>query len=105
MIALKDGFATEEELKTLSDYEITDRIADSIPARKYVREFFTEYLGEQTPDARKNIIDNAVDRVGRNIGSRDNFFVVRSVLQDRGLDTDSMTNKQIVVIARKMRAQ
>ena len=104
MIALKDGFVTEEELKTLSDYEITDRVADSIPARKYVREFFTEYLGEQTPDARKKIIDNAVDRVGRNIGSRDNFFVVRSVLQDRGLDTDSMTNKQIVVIARKMRA-
>lgn len=105
MIALKDGFATEEELKTLSRYDIIDRIATSVPARKFVREEITRYLSEQTSDARKKMIDNAVDRVGRNIGDGRNFAIIRSVLQERGLDTDSMTNKQIVVIARKMRAQ
>lgn len=105
MIALKDGFATEEELKTLSRYDIIDRIASSVPARKLVREEITRYLSEQTPDARKKMIDNAVDRVSRNIGDGRNFAITRSVLQERGLDTDSMTNKQIMVIARKMRAQ
>lgn len=105
MIALKDGFATEEELKTLSRYDLIDRIASSVPARKFVREQITRYLSEQTPDARKKMIDNAVDRVSRNIGDGRNFAITRSVLQERGLDTDSMTNKQIMVIARKMRAQ
>lgn len=105
MVALKYGFATEEEMKTLSRYDIIDRIANSVPARKYIREEMSKYLAEQTADARKKITDNAVDRVGRNIGDGRNIAIVRSMLQERGLDTDSMTNKQIVVIARKMRAQ
>jgi hypothetical protein len=104
LVALQDGFATKEELKTLSRYDLIDRISNSVPARKFVREETTRYLSKQTPDARKKMIDNAIDRVGRNIGDGYNFAITRSVLQERGLDTDSMTNKQIVVNARKMRA-
>lgn len=103
LIALKDGFATEEEMKTLSRYELLDRIKSSKKARSYVRVETARYLSEMTPDVRETVTKNAIDRTSRNIGDGRTFAIVRTLLSERGIDADSMTDEQIRNAARKMR--
>jgi hypothetical protein len=105
LIALKDGFATEEEMKTLSRYDLIDRIKSSKQARSYVRVETARYLSEMTPDVRDTVTKNAIDRTARNIGDGRTFAIVRTLLSERGIDVDSMTDQQIRNAARKMRAQ
>ena len=103
LIALKDGFATEEEMKTLSRYDLIDRIKSSKQARSYVRVETARYLNEMTPDVRDTVTKNAIDRTARNIGDGRTFAIVRTLLSERGIDVDSMTDEQIRNAARKMR--
>jgi hypothetical protein len=103
LIALKDGFATEEEMKTLSRYDLIDRIRSSKKARSYVRVETARYLSEMTPDVRETVTKNAIDRTSRNIGDGRTFAIVRTLLSERGIDVDSMTDQQIRNAARKMR--
>jgi hypothetical protein len=103
LIALKDGFATEEEMKTLSRYDLLDRIKSSKQARSYVRGETALYLNEMTPDVRTKVTNNAIDRTARNIGDGRTFAIVRTLLSERGIDVDSMTDAQIRNAARKMR--